>query len=172
MKIWRLSLLFILLLLIQVLLLNHIGFGGYINPQLYILFILILPGSIPGYALLLIAFFNGLAIDMFTGSLAIHTAATLFVAFCRPVALKLITSGTKSDAGLEPSFSSMGGLSLSTYAGILIVLHHSMLFFLEIFSFTEAGQTFSRILLSSLLTFIFVMIGFAFLERRTNAKRR
>ncbi len=172
MKIWRLSLLFVLFVLIQILLLNHIDFGGYINPQLYILFILILPGSIPGYALLLIAFFNGLVIDMFTDSLAMHTAATLFVAFCRPAVLKLITAGSQDDTEMEPSFGSLGGLSLSIYAGMLIVLHHSMLFFLEIFSFAEAGQTFSRILLSSLLTFIFVMIGFALLERRPGAKRQ
>ncbi len=167
----RLAFFFLLLVLIQVLIMNHIYISGYANPQVYVLFILMLPAGIPGFALLLLAFATGLVIDLFSDSLAIHTAATLFAAFIRPSVLRLVTSGVKDASELEPSFSSMGWVSLSIYAGIIILLHHGILFFLEIFRFTEIMQTLSRILLSSLFTFIFVLIGFALSERRTTSRR-
>jgi len=172
MNLLKLIFLFLLLLLVQVFILNHIHFRGYINPQIYILFILILPARIPGYALLLTAFFTGLVMDLFTDSLAIHTASTLFAAFCRPAVLRLVTAGSKQDSETDPSFGSIGGLSLSIYSGIIIILHHSMLFFLEIFRFTEIAQTLSRIFQSAIITFIFVIIGFALLEKRAGSQSR
>ncbi len=165
---WRFVWLFILLVALQMLIVNQINLGGKINPQLYPLFILVLPIRIKGWMLLLLAFFLGLLIDMLSDSLAIHAAASVFVAFCRPAVLHLTLGPGKHDLDMDPSFRSMGGVTLSIYTIMLVLLHHTMLFFLEIFRFTEFSQTMSRIFLSAIFSFLFLMIAFAILERNTN----
>ncbi len=50
---------FVLLVLAQVYIFNKIQVSGYINPQVYILFILMLPYEIAGFWLLTLAFLTG-----------------------------------------------------------------------------------------------------------------
>jgi rod shape-determining protein MreD len=56
---------FVVLILVQVLILNNIHLGGYINPYLYVLFILLLPIETPKWAVLILAFFLGLGVDIY-----------------------------------------------------------------------------------------------------------
>lgn len=153
------SFLFIFLVLLQVLLLNKVLFFGYINPYFYVFFILFLPFEISGWGLLLSSFFLGLSVDMFSDSLGMHTAASVFMAFCRPGIIRLISSRPVIGEGLKPNLFHMGFSWIITYSLILIFLHHSVLFFLEIFRFSEFFQTILRILLSSVFTFILVMVA-------------
>ena len=74
-SILRFGLIFILLILLQVLLFNNIQFSGYINPYVYILFILLLPVEIPAWILLLLSFAAGGIIDFFSGSPGMHASA-------------------------------------------------------------------------------------------------
>ena len=82
---------FILLVFLQVFILNNIQFSGYINPYIYVLFILILPFEIPSWFLIIIAFFLGLTIDLFSHTVGMHSSATVFMAFLRPYVLKIIS---------------------------------------------------------------------------------
>lgn len=167
---WKLLLIFVVLVLLQVLILNNVYLGGYINPQVYVLFILMLPFNIRGWHLLLLAFFLGLVIDVFEDSLAIHAAATLMLAFARPLVLKLLTGKQPDDVGDIPSFRTLGTLTLFVYSLILIFLHHLVLFLMETFHFRELTETLVRVVFSSVLTLLFVIIGFA-LFSRASAKR-
>ena len=72
---------FILLVLVQVLVLNNIQFLGYIDPYLYILFILVLPVQMPRWFLLILAFALGITIDIFSNTLGMQAFATVFIAF-------------------------------------------------------------------------------------------
>ena len=56
---------FIVLVLFQVLVLNNIQFSGYVNPFMYVLFILLLPFETPRWLLLLSGFLLGLSVDIF-----------------------------------------------------------------------------------------------------------
>jgi hypothetical protein len=55
---------------VQVLVLNNLNLGGYINPWLYVLFILILPVEIPNWLLLVLAFVTGCSWIPFSTPLA------------------------------------------------------------------------------------------------------
>lgn len=81
---------FILLVLVQVLLFNKIRFAGFINPFVYPLFILLLPVRIPKTLLLLLSFITGLTIDIFSDTMGMHAAATVFLGYLRPAILKLL----------------------------------------------------------------------------------
>ncbi len=162
---------FAALLLLQVLVLNNVRLGGYINPYIYVLFVLLLPVDIKGWALLVSAFFVGLALDMFMDTLGMHTAATVFMAFCRPGVIRLISVKADFEKGTMPAISNMGFGWIMIYSLLLVFLHHAFLFFLEIFSFSEFWQTLSRVALSSLFTFLLVMIGYFFLDNSLRQKR-
>src|SRR5664280_2081310 len=90
-SILRFGLIFILLILLQVLLFNNIQFSGYVNPYVYIMFILLLPIDIPSWLLLILSFVTGLIIDFFSGSPGMHTSATVLVAFIRPYILRIVS---------------------------------------------------------------------------------
>jgi len=86
-SILRYGLIFILLIMAQVLVFNNIQFSGYVNPYVYIMFILLLPVDIPAWLLLLLSFATGLIIDFFSGTPGMHTSATLTAGFVRPYVL-------------------------------------------------------------------------------------
>ncbi|HNQ38403.1 MAG TPA: rod shape-determining protein MreD, partial [Prolixibacteraceae bacterium] len=73
MRTWiRYPVMFVVLVLLQVLLFNQIHLGGFLNPFMYVLFILLLPLSMPRYAVLLLSFFLGMTIDWFSNSPGLH----------------------------------------------------------------------------------------------------
>jgi rod shape-determining protein MreD len=84
-SIFRYGLIFVLLILLQVLLFNNIQFSGYINPYIYVMFILLLPVEIPAWLMLLLSFATGVIIDYFSGSPGVHSSATVLAGFVRPL---------------------------------------------------------------------------------------
>lgn len=148
---------FVALVLLQVLVLNGILFSGYLNPYIYIALILYMPASSSRVVQLLVAFALGWCIDIFENVGGVHTAATLLLAYSRPLLIKLFTR--KQDWEIEDL--RIGELPIGTLIGYLltgIFLHHLVLFALETFRFAEFGILILRALSSSLFTFIFVMI--------------
>lgn len=150
---------FLVLTLFQVFVLNHVQLGGYINPYLYILFIMILPFETPKLLLLVLAFILGLTIDLFMLSPGIHAASCVFMAFMRPFVIGTISSRREYEPGIRPSVQDIGLTWFLTYAGILTLAHHFVLFFLEVFHFGEILITLQRILYSSIVTLIVVIIS-------------
>ena len=149
---------FIFLFLFQVLILNNIQLSGYINPYLYVLFILMLPFQTPRWALLISAFFMGLSIDMFTHTPGLHAAASTFMAFSRPGLISLLSSNKEIEPGSNPDIRVFGFAWFLAYASILVFLHHLVLFYLEVFRFSDFFMTMSRVLISSVVTIFLILL--------------
>jgi len=150
---------FFFLIIFQVLILNHINLGGYINPYFYIYFILLLPFSTPRWMLLVLSFILGIGIDIFTNTIGLNAAACVLMGFARPFVVSAISSGPESLIGDTPSLRNQGMKWFLYYAIILVLVHHISLFYLEIFRITEFFSTFIRILLSSIFTLMLVLIS-------------
>ncbi|UCH15371.1 MAG: rod shape-determining protein MreD [Bacteroidales bacterium] len=157
---------FIFLILIQVFIFNNIQFSGYINPYIYILFILLLPFETPKWMLLVTAAFLGLTIDIFSDTLGMHTIATLFLAFLRPFVLNLISPRDGYESGTFPRVAYYGINWFTKYASILIVAHHFVLFYIEIFRFGNFFSTFFRVILSTIFSLTFIVLSQFFVYRR------
>jgi len=153
------SMRFFLLILIQVLILNNINLGGFINPYFYIYFILLLPFEISGWLLLLLSFLLGAGIDVFTNTLGLNISACLAMGFARPYIIRSISTGTDSLLGDSPSLKNQGLKWFLYYSISLVLIHHFVLFYLEAFRFTEFFMTFFRMILSSIFTLLLVMIS-------------
>jgi rod shape-determining protein MreD len=154
---------FVVLVLLQVLVINHIRLGGYVHPYIYMIFIMLLPFSTPKWQLLVLGFALGLTVDLFTGTLGLHAGATTLMAFCRPSIIKLVSGNQKFENITEPNLGQLGGIWFFRYALCLVFIHHLALFFLESFSFRLIGQVMLRILLSVPVSiFLIMMILFIF----------
>lgn len=149
---------FILLVLVQVLILNNIQLSNYINPYLYILFILLLPVQTPKILLLTLSFFLGLTIDLFTYTPGLHAAACVFAGFCRPALLRSLAPRDGYEADAIPAPAELGFGWFLTYSAIMVLLHHIVLFYLEVFQFDEFFSTLGRLLVSAFFTLLLIMV--------------
>jgi len=143
---------YIVLVLLQVLILNNIQISSYFNPFIYILFILILPLDINKSLLLLLGFFMGIAIDIFSDTLGLHTSACVFLAYIRPHILNLISTKEDYEPGTIPGVNINGFLWFLKYIVIATIAHHLFLFLVEVFSFSNFLDTLIKVLSSSLIS--------------------
>lgn len=147
---------FIVLVLIQVLLLNHVNFLGYINPYLYVLFLILLPFDFAQWKVIILGFLLGLTIDVFGDTDGIHAAACLVVAYIRPILLRF-SFGLSYDyqtikfykAPVEERFA---------YISLIVIIHHFVLFLLTFFNFDHIILIFKDTLFSSIFTILLILI--------------
>lgn len=149
---------FIFLVLLQIFIFNRIYLGGYLNPEVYLMFVVLLPFETPWWLLLLSSFSLGLTVDIFSGSLGIHAAATTFAAFVRPFIIRFMLPKLEKGNNAYPSINFMGIPTFSVYVALLVFLHSFSLFFLEVFRFGEIGTVLIRILLSTILSSALIIL--------------
>ncbi len=158
---------FVVMILLQEFVFNNIQIGTLLTPYIYILFILILPFSYPPYMVLISAFLLGLSVDCFsTGMVGIHASACLTMGYARKFVFKAVRPNEDDDGKLAPTFYSMGWRPFLVYTVSLVLLHHTVLFFLEAMKFENFLHTVLRILFSVILsTLLIVLFEFAFFRR-------
>jgi hypothetical protein len=160
---------FILLALAQVYIFNKIQVSGYINPQIYILFILMLPFEISGFWLLSLAFMMGLTVDFLQHTPGMHAAASVTLAFFRPGVIRLVGKKDDLEPWQYPNIRDSGPLWFFTYCLILVFLHHLLLFNLEVFRAEEIFYTLLKVLINTALTSLIIMlIQFLFFSRKAD----
>ncbi|MCK5729533.1 MAG: rod shape-determining protein MreD [Draconibacterium sp.] len=157
-QIIKYGLMFIGLVLIQVLVLNHVQFSGFVNPYIYILFVLLLPLSSPRYVVLILAFLLGITIDIFSNSLGIHAFASVFAAYLRPFVISLI-SNRQEDISDYPGLMQNKIRWFLSYITIMVILHHTVLFFIEVFTFSNFVLTLFRTFLSSVFSIFVIFLS-------------
>lgn len=150
---------FIGLILLQgFVLINASLFNGLAIPFVYIFFILLLPVEINRVLLIFICFTTGFLVDLFYHTPGFHASACVLVGFIRPGVLKTLQPREGYDLSGEISIKNMGLSWFAIYAGILILSHHFWLFVLGDFNFAYFPMTLLKIILSSIYTFIFILL--------------
>lgn len=156
---------FIVLLLAQVTLFNHVNFLGYINPYVYLLFIAFYPVKSNRILFMLASFFIGVCVDMFLDSGGIHAASSVTIAYARPVILKFAFGVMYENQKIKFNALDLG--SKLIYISILVLIHHFVLFYLEIFSISKILFVLKKTLFSGIFT-IFLSIIFTVIFSRRN----
>ena len=149
---------FFSLVLVQVLIFNQVQFSGFFNPYVYLLFIILLPLSTPRYLVLILAFLLGLTIDIFSNSLGVHSAATVFAAYVRLLVIRII-SNREDDKSDYPGLSQNKLTWFVNYVLLMVLLHHTVLFYLEVYTFANFLNTLYRVILSSLFSSIIIVLS-------------
>ncbi len=149
-------LLFLSSLFFQVLLFDKIGHYVDINIYAYLLFILMLPHETNKHTALFMAFALGFIIDIFNSTLGLHTSAIVLVAFLRPYFLRIFAPQDKYYTHKILRVY----VWFIKYSFVLIFIHHTYLFYIDIFSFSQFFYTLFRVVMSSLGTFLVVVFGY------------
>lgn len=163
---------FVLLILIQVLVLDHLDVAnGYMVPYLYVLFLLMLPFELPAWAQLTSGALTGLVMDLFSNTPGMHMSACVVMMYARLSLLRLLAPREGYEFGTRPTVPRMGLAWFVTYAGLLILIHHLWLFFIEIHRFDHFFGTFFRAILSGIFTLALCLLA-QFLTSRPEQGRR
>jgi rod shape-determining protein MreD len=147
---------FILLVLLQVLIFNNIRFLGYVNPLLYIWFIISLPTGVNRSVTLIVAFLMGSLLDIFSNTPGMYAFATVFVAFFRTDFLQLFVPRDMY-TDYEPSVKVLGFPTFLKYTAIMVVLLHLLLFTLEDFTLDHYWLVIIKTLVNSTITLLLVL---------------
>ncbi|CAI8157740.1 MAG: Uncharacterised protein [Formosa sp. Hel3_A1_48] len=141
---------FIALVLLQVLICNQMNFLGSISPYIYVLFILIYPVKNNRLSFIFISFVLGILIDIFMDTGGAHAAASVTIAYMRPVFLKFSFGAAYEYQAIK--FNDADLLPRVIYFTLLILIHHFILFILIIFDNSKAGMVVSNALSTGLFT--------------------
>jgi hypothetical protein len=162
---------FLLFLLVQTLLLNQIEFGIGIHVMIYPLFILLLPIDINQLLLMLIAFVFGISVDAISNTYGLHASSAVFIAYLRPVLLKLFEPRDGYDTNVELNFFNMGVKWTLYVLSVLLLVHHLWFFTLEIFKFNELEYILLKTIVNLPISFaICFLIQIIFIKKQKSRK--
>ena len=145
----------IILILIQVLVANHVYLFGHLNPMIYILFVFLFPLNFNKFYFLIIAFFTGITLDVFSNSGGIHTSALLTIAYLRLPVLNIVQNNIEFDHILF-NVKKLNFLQAFTYIFSLTFIHHSIVYGLEYYKTVGFISLFFKIIQATIFTGIIV----------------
>ncbi len=147
---------FVLLVLTQVLIFNQLNFFGFINPMVYVLFFYWYPLRNNRPLFLVVSFFLGFMIDLFSDTMALHTIAAVTLAYVRPVLMRFCFGANYDFQGF--TFKSTTRLQRVTLLLLLILLQHVVFFTLEILSFSHILLILKKILFTGIATLVLCVL--------------
>ena len=157
---------FILIAFAQILLLNNIQLFGYMQPLIYIWFIILLPNNFPKWLVMILGFLMGFTMDVFSAQLGFHTATATLTATIKPMLLSWFVNNFDNNT-FRPSISEMGFLSYLGFVSAMTFLHTLVYNLIESFSFAEILSLLLRVLISSLISVGLILISDAlFIKER------
>jgi len=148
-----------LILLVQLIIVSNIEIHPYINPFIYIVFILALPFKLKPWIVVVISFLTGALVDTFTTTPGLHMAATTLMGYVRGFYLKFAAGKEDFQGKANPGIASKGFIWFFIYSLFLVFVHHTALFFLEIYGFSEFFSTMLRIFASTLMSVALILLG-------------
>ena len=154
-----LMILFVILVFVQVLFLNNMLLFGFINPMIYLLFLVIYRFENDQTLFILLSFILGFCIDFLSQSGGAHTIASLTIGFLRPLLIKYsfgvtseIPSNFQDDSRTRNKY---------IFLALLIVIHHLVYFIVVYYNWSATYL----ILKNTILTSIFSLILISLLSR-------
>ncbi len=97
----------VVLIFSQALFFSNIHIHPMIDIYIYPVFILLLPFQVPRWVLMILGFAIGISIDMLLGTLGMHAAVSVLLAYIRPMLINVITpKGTEFE--LSPNIYIQG----------------------------------------------------------------
>jgi len=159
--------LFFVFIIVQVFILNRVPpLHQFIVPYLYFVFILWLPFSINRVLLLIIAFIFGLTLDYFTGTLGLHAAPCVLIAYLRPFILNLIITQESNEHSYdEPSSKSLRFAPYAIYIAFLTFIHHFYLVLIEWLQFGDFLYLLGKVMATTAMSLLLITITDAILNR-------
>ena len=153
----RFIILFVVLVLAQVLVCNHIVLFGVGVPMVFIYFIIALPIGMNMNLLYTLAFLIGFIIDIFSDSPGVNSLACLLLALVKTPAFYAYMARDDKTRYILPSISTLGWGVYSKYLLSLTAFYCVAVFAIEYFSLVDVREVLVMAGASTLLTFLLLM---------------
>lgn len=153
---------FLGLLLLQIFVMDQVDFMGYICPLVYMLFMVLYPVNNNRWSFIIVSFVIGIVVDTFQDTGGAHAAASVTLAYLRPVLLKLVYGQGYFTKNLKITKSPIDRFLLLLTLAVL--LHHLVFFLLIYFNFSQILQALQMTLYTGLASLfmgvvLFVLFG-------------
>jgi rod shape-determining protein MreD len=146
------SLRWLVLIILQIIIFNRIGFNSLFNPFIYIFFVLMLPLATPRSLLLLLAFVTGLTVDIFSNTGGLHAFSATLIAFIRPYWIKIAIPRSNYDELSNIKLKEIEFGQFIAYTSLLLLVHHFSLYLVESLMWSDLlliiGKAFTNTLIS------------------------
>jgi hypothetical protein len=84
--------------------------------------------------------------------------SSVLAGFVRPYVLRIISPRDGYEPGSDPSMLTYGFRWFLIYAFLILLVHHTALYYLEVFRFADFFRTLLRVLLSSFFSLAFILL--------------
>ena len=147
----------ILLLLVQLPLVHRITLFDRAFGFFYVGFLLLLPHALSRSTLMVIGFFSGLLVDIFTDTPGIHASASVFILFIRKFWLNVINDDAQEIPNLNIVGLKKSGFLYFVFP--LVFVHHFVMFVIENGGFHLFGMVIGKVFFSAIFstTVIFIV---------------
>lgn len=162
--------LFIILVLAQVVVFNHICLFGCAVPLVFVYFIMQLSTTLSTNWVLTLSFLMGMTIDIFSDTQGMNALACTFLGALRRPVLHLYFPREDEMPNPVPSMRSLGVSTYLKYAFSLSLIYCALFFLIEAFSFFNPGRLILKIVSSTALTFV-IIVAIDSLTSRRREKR-
>jgi len=153
-RFWKMT----VLLLVQLLVLNHVHLFGYATPIVLTYLTMNFERGCSRVALLLWGFVCGLIYDMFSNTMGLGMASGTLLAMLQPSLLKLFTPRDAAD-DMRPSFRTLGTHSYLLYAAFTILIYHAVFYALDAFTLRNWTTTLVAIGCGTAVAFLLVALA-------------
>lgn len=150
--------LFVLYVLLQLLLVRNLVLFDYGFCFIYVAAVLLLPYEISLTQLLLIGFTTGIVVDTFYNTLGIHAAATVLMAYVRPLIVRVQMAPGVQESRISFSLQGLGFNAFVRYVFVLVLIHHTALFLIEAGSLSLLIPTLARVGASTVFTTVSIVL--------------
>ncbi|MBQ4376765.1 MAG: rod shape-determining protein MreD [Bacteroidales bacterium] len=148
----------IILMLIQLIVLNNVTPITLLMPNIVLLFLLMMPTNTGRIPMLLISFFIGLLLDLFSNTLGFQCFAFTMVAMARILfADRMLLNNEPIDINC-PSFRVVSFQNYTVYSITLLFIYYLTYIVLEAFSFYNVWFMVLSIFVNVIVTWILVII--------------
>lgn len=149
--------LFIILVLVQALLMNHIVLFNSAVCFIFIYFIIKLPVNLSTNMLLTLSFLLGLAVDMLSDTPGLNALACTILAVLKRPFFFAYAQHDDHNRNVSPSLGSMGFFTYCKYAFTISAVYCFIALFVEFINFSDVVQIVIKAAASTLFTFLVIL---------------
>ena len=128
---------FVILMLLQVFVFNYVQWFHFLNPSVYLLFLILLPLEIPKSWQYILAFTTGFIVDAFLNTFGIQAFACVLMVFLRPHIIFIFNGLKHLGKGVIPAPGVKDFAWILGYTLLLVFVHQITVTILEVFQWAQ-----------------------------------
>lgn len=149
--------LFVVLVLVQALILNHVVLFNVAVCFMFIYFIIRLPMDLGQNILLTLSFLLGLSVDVLSDTAGVNALACTILAAVKKPAFFAYEQHDDKIRNIEPGISSMGWLNYTKFLITMSAIYSFLALAIEFFSFEDIGTLLIMTAASAIFTFVMLL---------------